>query len=142
MKITMVPREEISRIWPKVELMIAKSLPYAKGRYSIADIYIDLLRGDQTLWIAFDDDAFIYGAVTIRIVNYPNFRVLRLETLGGQNVRRWLRDGFNVMVSYATTMGCQKIEAFGRPQWGRFFARLGLKPFAIQYEHNLELKEQ
>jgi hypothetical protein len=138
MKIAMIPKDQVPTVWREVELMIAKALPYAKGRYSIADIYIDLLRGNQSLWVAFDDKAHIYGAVTVRIVQYPNFRALRLETLGGHSVRRWLREGFAAMNAYAKTMECQKIEAFGRKEWGRFFARLGLKPFAIQYEFDLE----
>lgn len=138
MKITMVPHDQIDKVWREVEETIAKSIPYCRNRFTIADVYIDLVKGDQTLWLAFDDNAHIYGAVTIRIVDYPNCRALRLETLGGHNVRRWLRDGFAAMTAYAKEYDCQKIEAFGRPQWGRFFNRLGLKPFAVQYEHNLE----
>jgi hypothetical protein len=138
MQITMVPTEEINNVWREVEAMIAKAIPYCQNRFTIADVYIDLIKGDQSLWLAFDEQAHIYGAVTVRIVDYPNCRALRLETLGGHSVRRWLREGFASMEGYAKTYRCQKIEAFGRKEWGRFFERLGLKPFAVQYEHNLE----
>jgi hypothetical protein len=137
MKISLVPREETTTVWHTVAPMIEKAIPYCKGRFSIVDIFHDVLTGEQTLWVAFDEGE-IYGAVTVRIVQYPDCKALRLETLGGHSVRKWLREGFRTMESYARTCGCQKIEAFGRPEWGRFFKRLGLKPFAIQYEHNLD----
>lgn len=134
MKISLVPKEEVIHVWGTVEKLLERAVAYSNGRFDTVDLYMDILKGDQTLWIAFDEDRKIHAAATMRVVQYPGMKVLRIESLAGGKMAEWVADAHTTASRYGKESGCSRIEAFGRKGWQRVFAKFGGKPFAVQYE--------
>ncbi len=133
MIVTMVPQKEIQNEWQRVEPLIAKAVKHAAGRTHVADIFADLLTGDQTLWIAVDKTV-VRGCCTVRIVEYPEFRACRLENLAGNDIDEWIWEGMMFIREYAHDMECDRFEMDGRTGWERVLSKHGFKKYKISME--------
>ena len=137
--VTLVPIEAIPELWPAVEPMLFKAVIRSGGRFTTEDLYHDLICGVQTLWLALDDSNII-GCATVKVQLYPTgLMTLSYEYLAGEDVRRWMRQAQEVMISYAKEYGCTKIEIIGRQGWKPLLEQLGWRQTNVQYE--LDLKD-
>jgi len=134
MKITLVPKEHVKEIWPVVEPMLEGATEYFQHRYDTIDIYIEIEKGDQTLWVAFDEENQIKGCFTVRIVDYPNARCCSVDFVGGENLDEWLGDTVEVVTSYAKEFGCTRLEGTGRLGWIKKMKKFGFNNTAIRFD--------
>ena len=137
--IAMVPRDRIQFEWPLVEPFLKKAVARTKGRFSTEDIFIDLLKGHQTLWIGFEEDEArtIKWCGTISIYAYPGARVACLQYLGGTDFFEWSEAGFQLFKEYAREQGCDRFEMFGRRGFEKEAQRLGGKVLCMHYDFPL-----
>lgn len=147
MNISLVPTEAIREVWPVVETMLAAAVRRTRGRYNIADVFTDILTGTQSLWIAFpseegDAPPDIVGCATIRIANYPNMKVARLEYLAGRDREKWLEAGWPVICKYAKEFGCSKIELDARLGLKKDMEKYGFDFLSAVYEFDLEKDQE
>jgi len=133
----MVPTEQLVQVWEEVMPMIERALQYTGGRFTMQNVLADLLTGNQTLWIAIEDQEII-GCTTISITQYPGLKALVYEHLGGENVTRWLDEGHRVCSHYAKHLGCTVLECQGRSGWKPFLEKLGYRQYAVRYECKIE----
>lgn len=126
-KVSMVPPQMISQIWPSVEGYLAKASEYTNGRYEVQDILDTITDYGYYLWVAFDD-AVIKGAVVTNIVAYPRRKVLCMQFCGGVELAQWKDPMLQILQSFAFDAGCDGIEATARPGWAKIFKNDGYKP--------------
>lgn len=137
--VSLVPTDELDNVWFAVVPMLESALQYNGGRSRLDDLYIELMNGQQTLWVALDEGEII-GCVTVRIVKYQTgMAILAYEYLAGKGVHRWLKEGHVVCSRYAKEFGCTMLEVpYGRRGWQPLLEDLGYRVAAIRYELNLE----
>lgn len=135
MNISLIPTAEVPNLWMAVLPFLEKATERFSSRYSAIDIYEELLTGQQSLWIAFEDE--IVGAWTVRINEYPQNRVLNIEWLGGDDATTWLGPALEVMHNYAEDMGCTLEAAIARPGWKNHAKKLGFRMVAVIYEREV-----
>ena len=134
MDITIVPPENTEEVWPVVEPMIKSALALLNGRYSSVDIFIAIKSGEQTLWVAFDEDKKVKGCCTVEIVQYPGMKCCNINVIAGEGVNDWLEDSFKLISKYAKEYGCERMEGMGRPGWIKPLKKLGWVSTAMKFD--------
>ena len=67
----------VNKVWSQVVDILDKALAYNAGSVTSAQLYKQLVSGNQSLWIGADDDGVIQCAGTTEVVDYPNKKVMR-----------------------------------------------------------------
>ena len=132
MKITAIHPQDYFFVWADIEAYMAGAAKYTHGRYAVEDIYNELCKGNQQLWIAFDDK--VYGAVITEIMQYPQKRTLIMHFTGGVELPKWKDEMLSVLRSFAKDNECDCIESYGRTGWKRIFKNDGFSSKFMFYE--------
>ena len=132
-EVSMVPAQYIDTCWEKIEHFFEKAAEYTYGRYSPSDLYDMVKDGDHQLWVVYDGSDF-KGTVLTNVMNYPQRRVLCMGFCGGTELKDWKTPMLDLLKRYAKDMGCDSIEAFGRPGWANVFKNDGYQPKWITFE--------
>lgn len=141
MIVTLIPRDEIQFVWPLVEPFLKKSVARTKGRVEVEDIFIDLLKGKQTLWVGFEKDITkdIKWCSTISVFNYPSgVRIACMQHLSGNGFFEWVEEGFSILKEYAREQQCERFEMFGRKGFEETIKKLGGRTLTYQYDFDLK----
>ena len=98
--------------WRRLRHHILAALEHAGGTHSEDDV-LDLLRADQAQFWPADNSAMV-----TEIVGYPNGNHCRIWLAGGEydELRALERD---MVIPWASSMGCRRIELVGRKGWAR-----------------------
>ena len=122
MFVSAVNLHNIPTVWPFCVGHVADALEHADGEMEIEDVLRYVLGGNWILWTVVDDHKIIASAVT-EVVEYPRLRALRVITLGGRNMKKWLPEILTVWEQHAKEIGCHRLEASGRKGWSRASAK-------------------
>ena len=98
--------------WRRLRHHILAALEHAGGTHSEDDV-LDLLRADQAqFWPAAN------SAMVTEIVGYPQGSHCRIWLAGGEydELRALERD---MVIPWASSVGCRRIELVGRKGWAR-----------------------
>lgn len=123
-------------VWHLIHDYMEGAAKYTHGRYTVDDIKEELLKGNQQLWIAYDDK--IYGAVVTEVIEYPQMKALIMHFTGGIELPKWKNEMLSVLRSFAKDCGCKTIESFGRTGWKKVFSKDGFKSKFMFYELPVE----
>tara|TARA_R100000995_G_scaffold68138_1_gene36803 strand:+ start:130 stop:609 length:480 start_codon:yes stop_codon:yes gene_type:complete len=140
-EVSIVPAEQLTIIWDKVEKYLKKSASRSNGRTRVQDIFHDLLNKNSHLWIVFDTGTLDITGVQITLFNdYPTGkRMLCLEHTAGKNMQDWVEKGIDVITNFARSNHCHGLEGVGRHgQWNWVKNKKGWKKPATFYEYNFE----
>jgi hypothetical protein len=132
-QISLVPAEFIDTCWEKIIGFVQKAAKYTYGRYGVEDIYVLVKDEGYQLWVAFDEEVF-KGVVITTIMNYPKRRILCMGFCGGIDLKDWKDPMLSTLQGFAKDMGCDSIEAFGRPGWAKVFNKDGYRNKWITFE--------
>lgn len=111
-----IPPEQLEEVWETVAPLLAESVKYCDGKWTLADVKESIEKLDAQLFLVVDQG--IKAAVVTQIHNYPSKRVLTILFLGGHDMREWLHLS-SVLERWAKEAGCQAMEVWGRPGWER-----------------------
>jgi hypothetical protein len=132
-EVSMVPKDYVDTCWSKVEPLLKKATELTGNRYTTDNIYDMVMEEDHQLWVAYEDKEFS-GAVVTNIATYPNRKILCMGFCGGENFKDWKDQIINLLRKFAKDMGCDSIEAFGRPGWANVFKNDGYQTKWITFE--------
>tara|TARA_R100001480_G_scaffold113594_1_gene114196 strand:- start:233 stop:694 length:462 start_codon:yes stop_codon:yes gene_type:complete len=132
---------KVEDIWSLVHFMIAEALVY-RGKYADAeDIKQLLLSGDNQLFLIFgsenDESNKVYGVVTTRIFENPNFKELQGLICTGKKMHLWEEKLINALEQFAKVNGCKKIKAYMRPGYKKVMTKYGYKQRHVEFEKEL-----
>lgn len=121
MKIGLVAPSDAGVVWTVAKPLLELSVPYSGGRYTIEDMYEDISRGNQHLWLIATDEnpREPIAAFTTRIIEYPSLKVLSCQFCGGEGLPDWIDAVDDILARFARDGGCSDIEMTGRPGWSR-----------------------
>jgi hypothetical protein len=138
MQISFVPLEYIDAVWPQIETYLDGAARYTYGRFTVKDIKAGIETKPQQLWIAFEEDDTILGAVVTEILVYPQMKALVMHFTGGVELVKWKPDMLKVLQRFAKDNDCSVIESYGREGWGKVFQNDGFKSRFMFYELPVE----
>jgi hypothetical protein len=134
MQVSLVPVEYIETVWPQIEGYMEGAARYTYGRFNVEDIKEGLYTKPQQLWIAFDEDNSIKGAVVTQVLTYPRMNSLVMHFTGGVDLKEWKPSMLEIIQRFAKENGCDVIESYGREGWGKVFQNDGFKSRFMFYE--------
>ena len=130
-EITTVPLEGLHTVWPTVEPMLEKAVRRSNGRYEIQDVLAAIMRGNEVLWIALEDEE-ILGSLTTSIMDYPHRRFLVGHWLGGKQIMKWRHEMLDTLDNWALDNKCDGFEMTGRYGFNKIFEGRGWsQPFVV-----------
>lgn len=128
MKLEQVHPNFVCQVWPHIEAMLTAALEHSGGEYTIEQLQFMLVRGEQILLVAVDDDG-IKGAASVTFENYPAARVGFITAIGGRLISS--RDMFGQLVEWMKDQGCTKIRGAARES----IARLWRQKFGFEQRY-------
>ena len=128
MIVSLIPSDHVEEVWPKVQHHMERAAEYTFGRYDVNDIKDSITQYDHDLWIAFDDDKVIKGAVVTTFKHYPKAKYLDMVFIGGDDGLAWKDDMLKMLQHWAYDNNCDGIESTARFGWAKIFKEDGYKP--------------
>lgn len=138
MIISLIPKEEISRVWEDAAVFIDEGWAKAPDHYRSIDILDLILKDVEQLWGAFDDDLRMISAFTTRVDEYPLARRLVVSCLAGERFGDWYEDVFEILKSFAKDQGCAYIQMSGRRGWEIYANKTGWKETYTTFQFKVE----
>ena len=138
---SLVPSENLSLVWNKIEKYLKRSAKRSGGRENIEDIFYRILSKKTNLWIVFDTGSLEITGAQVTFFNiYPTGKkMLNLDHTGGKNMQDWVEQGIDTMIKFAKENDCEGIEGMGRHgQWNWVKNVKGWKKPATFYEYIFE----
>ena len=89
--ISLVPSEEVYRIWPDVAPLLQMAIDVTPSRYDLEGLFEELDAGRTQLWIGFDEDYKVHSAGITRIYETQLAKIISIEWLGGERLDELLR---------------------------------------------------
>jgi hypothetical protein len=117
-----VPSSHINLVWPEVKEYLESALKFSAGEYSAEQLKVFLIKGEQHLLVAVDEENKINGCATVQFVDHPNFRVAFITSIGGKLIAR--PETFEDLVNWARFNGATKIQGAARESIERLWRKL------------------
>ena len=134
-QIQLVSPDFVTTLWDKIQPFFDASFKYSNDDYSIDQIKMLLVNGQQRLLVAVEDEKII-GASAVEFVNYPNQRVLHITSMGGKALIE--PDMIKQFEDWARSQGATKIRAFAHDAQARLYRmKMGLNTVTHVVEKSL-----
>ena len=131
-EVSLVPTNEITKVWDRIEPLVDKVIPYTYGRMLTVDVLHSLITNQYHLWIIYKDDEEIEAIAITEFMKYPRKTVLLINFISGDNLDKWIKELDKTLVKFSKESGCEFLEAWGRAGWERKVTKLGwIKKFTI-----------
>jgi hypothetical protein len=118
--IVQVTRDLVPFLWPALEPLFAKVTKETHGCYEPDDVRDEILRGEQTLWVAYDPERnAIDAAMTTVLQAYPRRTSCRVLYVSGTRMKTWIGEFVKTIEQYARFHGATLLEGSFRRGWAR-----------------------
>lgn len=107
--------------WEVVQPLLQKAVDETSGELTTDDVYLRLQNRLMQLLVVVDHEKIIAAGVT-EVVDYPQFRKLRVVLLGGKEAKNWRSAFMDMLDVGGRAVGAKEIEWCGRRGWVRFFS--------------------
>ena len=136
-KVSLVPTNEVTKVWNKVEPLVDKVIPYTYGRMLTVDVLHSLIINHYHLWIIYKEKDEIEAIAITEFMKYPRKTVLLINFISGDKLDDWVKELDKVLVKFSKESGCDFLEACGRSGWERKVKKIGWqKKFTIVERHH------
>lgn len=128
----------VQQVWPMVEPWLIPVFDKSdlNKYYTIDNLKEYLLRGEQTLLVAVDEDAVIQGVCAIQWLNMPSARIAYITAIGGRLITS--KENHNILIDWVRACGGTRIEWSARESIVRLCKnKLGYTPRQITMEFQL-----
>lgn len=106
--------------WADLAPFFAKVPQHTNGCYEPDDILADLLKGEQVLWVAWDNDQKRVDAVmTTRLAEFPRRKICEVIFVYGSRMATWLTEFVTTVEQYAQEQGATGLAGSFRRGWLR-----------------------
>ena len=111
-----IPARYIDDVWSECEKYVVMGINKAQEEMNEHDIYYFLKDAEMQLWVVFDEDngKEIKAVVTTQIINYPQKKVCRIVTLGGDGMDEWVAQVLDVLEEWSIEQDCDAMETVCR----------------------------
>ena len=96
----------------------------------------ELREGISILWVVYIGDK-LKAVITTSVIMHPKRKTLKIELMGGTNMKDWIDEALAVLTTIAIDAECDAIEADGRKGFEKIAGGMKFKPFYTHYELEL-----
>ncbi len=117
--VQIVVPNNIYNVWEDIKDYLNASINVSTGDYTLEQLKLLLIRGEQTLLVATNEEGKLTGAMAVEFINHPNSRVMFITSLGGNGIVN--EQTFSQVESWARTQGATKVCAWAHEAQARLY---------------------
>ena len=114
-----VTPNNIYNVWEDVKEYLNASINVSGGDFTLDQLKLFLIRGEQTLLVSVDENNKLNGAMTVEFQNRPNSRVMFITALGGNGIVN--EETFSQVEVWAKMQGATKAGACAQEAQARLY---------------------
>lgn len=117
--VQIVAPNNIYNVWEDVKEYLNASINVSGGDYTLDQLKLILVRGEQTLLVSVNENNKLNGAMTIEFINRPNDRIMFITALGGNGIVN--DETFSQVETWAKMQGATKASAWAQEAQARLY---------------------
>jgi hypothetical protein len=117
--VQIVVPNNIYNVWEDIKDYLNASINVSTGDCTLEQLKLLLVRGEQTLLVATNEEGKLTGAMAVEFINHPNSRVMFITSLGGSGIVN--EQTFSQVESWARTQGATKVCAWAHEAQARLY---------------------
>ena len=117
--VQIVTPNNIYGVWEDVKDYLNLSIKVTNSDFTIDQLKLFLIRGEQTLLVSVNEHNKLNGAMTVEFINRPNSRVMFITALGGNGIVN--EETFSQVESWAKLQGATKASAWAQEAQARLY---------------------
>ena len=134
--VQIVAPNNVYHVWEDIKEYLNASINVSGGDFTLDQLKLLLVRGEQTLLVSVNESNKINGAMTAEFINSPNARIMFITAVGGSGI---VNDKtFSQVETWAKMQGATKASAYAQDSQARLFKiKLGLEKVTNVVEKDL-----
>lgn len=117
--VQIVAPNNIYNVWADVESYLNASINVSGGDFTLDQLKLLLVRGEQTLLVSVNKENNINGAMTVEFINNANARTMFITALGGSGIVN--EETFSQVETWAKMQGATKASAWAQETQARLY---------------------
>ena len=117
--VQIVAPNNIYNVWADVESYLNASINVSGGDFTLDQLKLLLVRGEQTLLVSVNKENKINGAMTVEFINNANARTMFITALGGSGIVN--DETFSQVEVWAKMQGATKASAWAQETQARLY---------------------
>ncbi len=117
--VQIVAPNNVYNVWADVESYLNASINVSGGDFTLDQLKLLLVRGEQTLLVSVNENNKINGAMTVEFINSPNARTMFITALGGLGIVN--EETFSQVETWAKMQGATKASAWAQETQARLY---------------------
>ena len=117
--VQIVAPNNIYNVWADVESYLNASINVSGGDFTLDQLKLLLVRGEQSLLVSVNESNKINGAMTVEFINNANARTMFITALGGSGIVN--DETFSQVETWAKMQGATKASAWAQEAQARLY---------------------
>jgi hypothetical protein len=117
--VQIVAPNNIYNVWADVESYLNASINVSGGDFTLDQLKLLLVKGEQTLLVSVNKENKINGAMTVEFINNANARTMFITALGGSGIVN--DETFSQVETWAKMQGATKASAWAQEAQARLY---------------------
>jgi hypothetical protein len=117
--VQIVAPNNIYNVWADVESYLNASINVSGAPFTLDQLKLLLVRGEQSLLVSVDENNKINGAMTVEFINNANARTMFITALGGSGIVN--DETFSQVETWAKMQGATKASAWAQEAQARLY---------------------
>ena len=117
--VQIVAPNNVYHVWEDIKEYLNASINVSGGDFTLDQLKLLLVRGEQSLLISVNKNNKINGAMTAEFINSPNARIMFITAVGGSGI---VNDKtFSQVETWAKMQGATKASAWAQEAQARLY---------------------
>ena len=117
--VQIVAPNNIYNVWEDVKEYLNASINVSGGDFTLDQLKLLLVRGEQSLLVSVNENNKINGAMTVEFINNANARTMFITALGGSGIVN--DETFSQVETWAKMQGATKASAWAQEAQARLY---------------------
>lgn len=128
MKILFISPRMMGSLVERIRALLERALDHSLKETSVDDMMSMIVTGHAQLWGVFDEDEELVASATTQVVQYGQYKAVRVVTLAGERMNEWMDLLDSTLNTFAKEQGAARMEAVGRHGFERKLRAINYKP--------------
>jgi hypothetical protein len=117
--VQIVAPNNVYHVWEDIKDYLNASINVSGGDFTLDQLKLLLVRGEQSLLVSVDESSKINGAMTVEFINNANARTMFITALGGSGIVN--DETFSQVETWAKMQGATKASAWAQEAQARLY---------------------
>jgi len=117
--VQIVAPNNVYNVWEDIKEYLNASINVSGGDFTLDQLKLLLVRGEQTLLVSVNESNKINGTMTVEFINNANARTMFITALGGNGIVN--DETFSQVETWAKMQGATKASAWAQEAQARLY---------------------